>query len=81
MARLVESVKNSLLPKNAASYQSIPPVDFAEGDTHSLNEPLAELDDVHKVSVFEYGIFMLLGVAMCVVPDRGSSLAMYRANW
>ena len=59
MARVTDFFKKSLLPaENTASYQSIPPAedDYSEGETQLLH--------THKVSAFEYGVFMLLGVAM-----------------
>lgn len=60
MARVVDLVKRSLPSRAPRSYQSIPAVDYAEVES----ELRSELDQPHKVSVFEYSVFMLLGIAM-----------------
>jgi len=72
MARVVRSVKKALLPAEPSSYQSIPNVDYGEGESNSLHGSGAS-ERPHKTSVFEYGIFMLLGVAMWVVPVKALS--------
>jgi hypothetical protein len=64
MVRVVQSVKKALLPsKESQSYQSLPNADYGDGDSNSLDVPPSE-EGPPKISVFEYGVFMLLGVAM-----------------
>lgn len=63
MARVVQSAKKALLPAEPSSYQSIPNVDYGEGESSSLHGSRSS-EGPHKTSVFEYGIFVLLGVAM-----------------
>ena len=63
MARVVRSAKKALFSTESPGYQSIPNVDYAEGESSSLHGSRSS-EGPHKTSLFEYGIFMLLGVAM-----------------
>lgn len=62
MARIVDLAKRPLPLRAPQNYQSIPGVDYAEGEESELRSEL--LEQPRKVSVFEYGVFMLLGIAM-----------------
>ncbi|KAI5817166.1 nucleoside transporter-domain-containing protein [Pyronema omphalodes] len=65
MSRIVDSVKKSLLGRESQSYQSIPNGDrHSAGETDASRDAISELEQPHKVNMFEYGVFVLLGVAM-----------------
>jgi hypothetical protein len=67
MSRIVDSVKKSLLGRESQSYQSIPNGDrYSAGETDASRDPISELEQPQKVNMFEYGVFVLLGVAMFV---------------
>ena len=66
MARVNDFVQRSLLSRGdrkKSDYQTVPTVDYTDGESASLHESFVEIAP-HKISVFEYGIFLLLGVAM-----------------